>query len=686
MIVFPCPHCQNELRAEEGRDSEPVHCGRCGRVAPIPAGAASTGGGTRTTGKPTGSDPLAKPAPDADERTAAGWANPHEQDTLSQGIPRPASELYDFLAPPQRPDELGRLGPYRILRVLGSGGMGVVFLAEDVHLERPVALKVMKPALAASDSARQRFTREARAMAALKHDHVVVIHQVGEDRGTPYLAMEFLEGELLDDRLRRVGKLPTAEVLRIGRETAEGLAAAHARGLIHRDIKPGNIWLEAPRGRVKLLDFGLARAAGDDAHLTQSGVILGTPMYMTPEQARGEPIDARCDLFSLGGVLYRMCTGQAPFKGSDAISTLVSVSADDPPPPARLAAVPPALSDLVMRLLAKDRDQRPASAAEVAEALRRIEAQAPAEAPSTEIISVKKPAVRAREDRPAWQSRWWKVAVVAAVVWVAVMILTSNQRRGRPVWGVPVQVQEPGVRVFVDGEEKLNLEGKTEGRLELSLGEHVVTVRRGNEELYRQTVRVGGTGAPPGVRATWQAKPRLRVRTGTTVIPCGFSWDVEEDKLTGGDLKFLFDVTHKGDRNVEEDKLTGGDLKWSPEPKGGRLTPINGAELAAGKAKGFDKLGPEDLKGMKFSRNAVGYVDRGGPLKPRAVLAVRTAHGLYAKLKVLHYFRMHDLDFPGHRPPLTQAWREQALHGPNFEHGHLEVEWVLYGSRHERKD
>ena len=148
--------------------------------------------------------------------------------------PRPAGatnkEQYDFLAPPQAPDELGRLGPYRVLQVLGAGGMGVVFRAEDPQLQRLVALKAMLPGLAASDSAKQRFLREARAAAALKHDHIVTIYQVGEDRGVPFLAMEFLEGESLDERLKREGKLPLAEVLRIGREMAEGLAAgARAR-------------------------------------------------------------------------------------------------------------------------------------------------------------------------------------------------------------------------------------------------------------------------------------------------------------------------------------------------------------------------------------------------------------------------------------------------------------------------
>jgi WD40 repeat protein/serine/threonine protein kinase len=334
-----------------------------------------------------------------------------------------SAERLDFLAPPQGPGELGRLGPYRVLRVLGAGGMGVVFQAEDPHLERLVALKAMRPALAASASARQRFLREAKAAAALKHDHVITIHQVGEDRGVPFLAMEFLEGESLEARLQRQGRLPVAEAVRVGREVAEGLAAAHERGLIHRDIKPGNLWLESrgdgrpacppdneatggpPRvvaaggppaaekatggppvatdWRVKVLDFGLARAAGTEANLTRTGVVVGTPAYMAPEQARGEAVDHRADLFSLGCVLYRMLTGDVPFPGKDSLAVLAALALERPRPPReRNPDVPPALSGLVLRLLAKDPAGRPPSARAVVDALRAVES-APAAAPRT---------------------------------------------------------------------------------------------------------------------------------------------------------------------------------------------------------------------------------------------------------------------------------------------------------------
>jgi hypothetical protein len=277
-----------------------------------------------------------------------------------------ASTDTDFLAPPEAPGEIGRLASYRILKVLGSGGMGIVFHAEDVHLGRPVALKALRPALAASAAARQRFLREARSAAALADDHIIKIYHVGEDRGIPFLAMELLEGETLENRLRREGKLPASEVIRIGREVAAGLAAAHAQDLIHRDVTPANILLERATGKVKLVDFGLARAADDTAGLTGPGVLAGTPAYMSPEQARGLPIDCRCDLFSLGSVLYALCAGRPPFPAESALAVLRQVESDTPPP---VRAVNPEIPDWLAALIGRLHEKEPAdriqSAAEV---------------------------------------------------------------------------------------------------------------------------------------------------------------------------------------------------------------------------------------------------------------------------------------------------------------------------------
>jgi serine/threonine protein kinase len=280
----------------------------------------------------------------------------------------------DFLAPPQKPGELGRLGPYRILKVLGQGGMGLVFLADDAQLKRTIALKVMLPKMAARAEARERFLREARSAAALEHDHVIPIFQVGEDRGVPFIAMPFLKGATLEEYIKRK-PLTVPQIMRIGREIAKGLAAAHEKGLVHRDIKPANLWLDATaKGRVKILDFGLARLVEEDIQLTQEGAILGTPAYMSPEQAAGKPASARSDLFSLGAVLYRLCTGQRPFHGKNTLAILHALATENPKPIAELNPdVPPAFAELIMQMLEKDPARRTRSAYEIAEAIYALE-------------------------------------------------------------------------------------------------------------------------------------------------------------------------------------------------------------------------------------------------------------------------------------------------------------------------
>lgn len=287
-----------------------------------------------------------------------------------------ALDFRQVLDAPQLKDEIGRFGGYRVLRALGAGGMGVVWEAEDPQLRRRIALKIMKPSLTGQREHRERFLREARAAAAIDHSHIVTVYQVGEHRGLPFLAMQLLRGETLDDRLRRERRLPVAECLRIGRQMAEALGVAHRRGLIHRDIKPANTWLEEDGGWVKLVDFGLAHALADESHLTQTGILLGTPAFMSPEQARGDAVDARSDLFSLGAVLYRMATGVGPFDGPSTLSVLTSLALRTPEPPRDINPdLSPEFSDLIMRLLAKNPGDRPVSAEPVAEEIRVIEAE-----------------------------------------------------------------------------------------------------------------------------------------------------------------------------------------------------------------------------------------------------------------------------------------------------------------------
>ncbi|TXT39461.1 MAG: putative serine/threonine-protein kinase pknB [Planctomycetota bacterium] len=275
----------------------------------------------------------------------------------------------DFLSPPSHPEMLGRLGRYEIEQVIGFGGMGIVLKGFDTELNRPAAIKVLAPHLAHSGVARQRFAREARAAAAVVHEHVVAIHNVESEQETPFLVMQYVPGRSLQARVEQDGPLTATEILRIGMQAAAGLAAAHAQGVIHRDVKPANILLENGVERVLLTDFGLARAA-DDASLTHSGIIAGTPHYMSPEQASGEPTDGRSDLFSLGAVLYFMATGHPPFRAERAMAVLHRICHDQYRPVCEIAPhIPDELTDVIDRLLEKKPSRRFASAADAQQAL-----------------------------------------------------------------------------------------------------------------------------------------------------------------------------------------------------------------------------------------------------------------------------------------------------------------------------
>ncbi|MGE3805367.1 MAG: bifunctional serine/threonine-protein kinase/ABC transporter substrate-binding protein [Gemmataceae bacterium] len=318
---------------------------------------------------------------DADAETLAST----RLDASKDNVPAPRRHLAVELAverlveymfdPPQTLDELGWLKHYRVLKLLGAGAMGLVLKATDTQLDRPVALKVLQPVLLDDEQARARFLREAKGMAAIRHDNVTNVYEVSELRRFPYFVMEYLVGETLAERIDREPRLTYPDVLRIGREIAQGLAAAHERGVIHRDVKPANIWLEDSGGRVKILDFGLARV--DDPELkglTAAGTIMGTPNYMAPEQARGDDVDARCDLFSLGCVLYHMSSGLMPFDGPSITAILTALAAEQPKNLRKLnPELPESFVALVEELLAKKREDRPESARVVVEALRSLE-------------------------------------------------------------------------------------------------------------------------------------------------------------------------------------------------------------------------------------------------------------------------------------------------------------------------
>lgn len=267
-------------------------------------------------------------------------------------------EVIDHLAPTEDPDRLGRLDTYEVSGVIGTGGMGVVLKAIDPALDRVVAIKMMAPHLANNGTARKRFSREAKAAAAVIHPNVIPIHSVSADKKIPYLVMTYIRGGSLQKRLDREGPLPLLDILRIAAQISAGLAAAHEQGLIHRDIKPENILLEEGVERVTLTDFGLARTV-DDASLTREGAIAGTPRYMSPEQAKGQAVDQQSDLFSLGSVLYSMCTGRPPFRSESSYGVMRAIIEETPPPVQSIAPMIPAwLIGIIDKLMAKDKTER----------------------------------------------------------------------------------------------------------------------------------------------------------------------------------------------------------------------------------------------------------------------------------------------------------------------------------------
>src|SRR5262249_24680235 len=236
------------------------------------------------------------------------------------------------------------------------------------------ALKVIKSEFSRDKDIQKRFLREARALANVKSDHVVTIHQVGQHNENCFIAMELLEGKPLSQLLETEGQLPVRETLRIAGQVAQALAAVHARGFVHRDVKPDNVWIEAGSRRAKLLDFGLVRPEKDNVQLTNAGIIMGTPAYMSPEQARADAVDERSDLFSLGCVLYEMATGHRPFAAKPVMAILWALAVETPEPPSKSnSSIPAALNDLILRLLAKEPADRPKSAQEVIAQLEAIQ-------------------------------------------------------------------------------------------------------------------------------------------------------------------------------------------------------------------------------------------------------------------------------------------------------------------------
>ena len=411
----------------------------------------------------------------SDPTSAIDPATGPARDERAEGIRR-------LLRPTEEPDELGRLATYRVLDHLGTGATGVVFEAQDEQLERTVALKILRPSL--GQAARARFLQEARAAAAIDHENVVTIYQVGEDHGLAFLAMQRLDGETLETLIKREGTLPTDQILDIGRQLALGLRAAHAENLIHRDVKPANIWVETGRNRAKILDFGLARVLDDGPQLTESGMIAGTPAYMSPEQARGQGVDERSDLFSLGCVLYRLATGQLPFQGANALATLRAIEKRHPEPPQSLNPdVPQPLADLVMWLLEKAPNHRPQSADAVAEALQRIAENDPQLTVSRQH--------RTSRARTAWR---WAVGLVAVLLlgvpgyFTAPTIIRIVTNQGQLV----IETDDPNIKVEIlqDGEVVRVVDLQSEQSIDLTAGAYGLQLADADADWSLSTDRV----------------------------------------------------------------------------------------------------------------------------------------------------------------------------------------------------
>lgn len=357
-------------------------------------------------------------------------------------------------------------GRYQIVRELGKGSMGVVYEAHDPHIDRTVALKILRPDRVTSEAFVERFLKEAKAIGRFSHPNIVTVYDVGQDHGTIYIAMEFLEGMPLDNVIREKS-LTIDEIVNMGVQVAKTLDYAHQKGIVHRDIKPSNILL-MPNGRIKITDFGIAHIEDPSAdQLTQAGEILGTPAYMSPEQVVGRPVDGRSDLYSLGVILYELSTGKRPFRGANLAAVFKAVTLDNPPEPVKTSSrIPLDLSRMIMKSLRKAPEGRFQTGAAMVEALKSC-------------LRQREPAVPG--GTPAGEKARKTVTSIVIVVLLISIIggLSYYFMTGKgdvepppPVMKATLNVESvpPGAQVFVDGAFK----GKAPLKLELALGKHEV--------------------------------------------------------------------------------------------------------------------------------------------------------------------------------------------------------------------
>ncbi len=411
-----------------------------------------------------------------------------------------------FLAPTDDPSSLGRIGTMEVTGVIGHGGAGIVYKALDKTLGRSVAIKLLNPSIANQESARTRFAREARAMAAISHDHVVPVYAVSQHNGIPYLVMEYVPGGTLAKRISNDGPLDTIETVRVALQIAQGLAAAHRQGVVHRDVKPSNILLDPGVERVRVADFGLARAADDHTH-TESGTLVGTPQYMSPEQVCGEPIDFRSDLYSLGSVMYTCCTGKPPFE-SDSVYAMMQKISQDQPPSASTSnlQVPVWLDGLIAKLHAR----RPSDRFESAEQLTTIL--------EAELLHLQQPISQTEPLRP-WlprSSRLFRPSSKASFACAACVLCIAGGLGGWAFWPVVEYAPNPNQSTVIVDDQEASKGSELSPELNAWV-ERLVQVENHNVMAFRvgpELLKLPASDSLAVATATWPRIQEPTVKTG----------------------------------------------------------------------------------------------------------------------------------------------------------------------------
>src|SRR5262249_40289931 len=437
------------------------------------------------------------------------------------------------------------LAHYQVRSLLDRGGMGEVYLAEDLRLGRPVAIKLLARHLIRDETAKARFLREARAASKLDHPSIATVHDIGEQDGELFMVMALYEGETLKKRLER-GALPVEEALGVLRQVAQGLEAAHRAGIVHRDIKPANV-LVTSAGTAKILDFGLAKLISDSQGqtMTQAGQVMGTPLYMSPEQLRGEAVDWRSDLWSLGALAYELLSGVSPFQTNSSQATVSRILNDEPPSLASVPGVPGWLAELVSQLLRKNPAERPQSASEL---LRRLE-----QGDSASRTELRTGPVTTREQRRA--PRWTPLVVVAALLvagtalWAARSIIANRGADAdRSIAVLPFSNLSPGEEnaYFAQGfHDELLRQVATIGDLRVISRTSVLQYKEGGRNLREIAAALGVSSIVEG--SVQRAGTRVRVEA--SLIDAGRDRRIWGDR-DGRDVTDVFAIRTAGAEEI----------------------------------------------------------------------------------------------------------------------------------------